>query len=135
MCLYTKWRYPRLAWRPIKVIKLLQLKDGDIVTPYRYHKVESEVLKCHKFQWIPKKDFYLKDNASIRMVECAIHTYDEPHMASLRTIFPANMYMAVKATIPRFAWYYRSNGGEYASTRIILDKDYKNEAANRRQNP
>lgn len=113
MCLFTKWKFPRIAWKPIKVIKFLNLKeDGYHSIFFDSGPIKGKIMECKDFELYSSQmlSFYYEH---YRIINKAIHSYCNDH--------PMFNYTQVQAIIPRFSLYYKNcNGTEYASNRLKL---------------
>ena len=103
MCLVKKHRFPKIAWKPIKVYKYVNPYNNNIEfeTPYMHKSYKfGEIIKA-KCSWI--KTFFKNEvNGE------GVHAYPRPMLASHL------------ATIPKFSLYWKGKYGDIASTKLIV---------------
>ena len=118
MCLYTLWQKPKIADKDIKVFKVLQNRDGRLLSPYygaeyipgkvkwvKRFKLEDRLLVESKFI----NSYTPTERIGMRVVHNGLHSYARK---------PQILY-SYEAVIPKGSSYYLSDcGGEYVSLKL-----------------
>ena len=121
MCLIKSHRFPKIAWKPIKVYKVLVYFNKKLYTPFFWSSVKlNSTIKAHK-KWYSNLGGYFVSGEGV-------HSYrnfkDARHCKKyLNTDNPDNYYFIVESKIPRFSLYWEGkdvNHSEIASTKLYL---------------
>ena len=111
MCLIKKHKLPKIAWKPIKVYKVLgrDASTGQYYTPFLYVFVSlGDTINAYE-SWFP----HLFSNTVLGE---GVHS----HIECPDIYFPYRV--VVEAIIPRFSLYWEGEDGDIASTKLILTK-------------
>lgn len=129
MCLYSKNRFPRIAWKPIKVYKIVRFKDGDYYTPYYDYKLKhknlvnifntllSIIVKIKKVWSFKYQKIIYKVNNGF------FHSFYDKTTAIdgidyLKSSGPKINYILIECTIPKFSLYYKGELEDICSNRL-----------------
>lgn len=128
MCLYSKNRFPRIAWKPIKVYKIVNFEDGDYYTPYYHYKLKHKnlinilntllnvILKI-------KKVYYWDYPDSCEVNGGFFHSFHSKAIAinkinSSEFYNPLINHTLIECIIPKFSLYYKGEFGDICSNRL-----------------
>lgn len=111
MCLYKKHKWPKIAWKPIKVYKELEISaSGSLRTPIMREPVElNKPIKAYK-HWI--------HGINTKKIKAeGVHAYIGEGSAC-NTLYT----VMFEAVIPRFSLYWLGRKGEIAATKMIVTR-------------
>lgn len=137
MCLYSKNRLPRIAWKPIKVYKLVQFENGIYFTLFYYYKLKhknlvsifntllSIIFNIKKPRYRGYSDLYEVNNGFF-------HSFYTKRVVdkinNLKSRYPEINYTLIECTIPKFSLYYKGELGDICSNRLNIEfKKYETE--------
>lgn len=121
MCLIKSHRFPKIAWKLIKVYKVLVYFNKKLYTPFFWSSVKlNSTIKAHK-KWYSNLDDYFVSGEGV-------HSYRNFKDARecrkyLNTCNIDRCYYIVESKIPRFSLYWEGmdiNKSEIASTKLYL---------------
>lgn len=127
MCLFTKWRIPRITLRRIECYKLLIVDDfGRVFTPYAHYPVSfdetlHDKVKIRKWNARKTADDYDGFAVDSGMFHCFLSIEEAKCQARIlyglislsREHIPSISFIVAHTTVPLFTRYYR---GTYAHT-------------------
>ena len=123
MCLIKKSRIPKVAWKPIKVYKVVLYFNKNLYTPFFCSPVKlNSTIKAHKKWYSNLNGFFVSGEG--------VHSYrDFKDARKCKKYLNTNMYnidkcyFIVESKIPRFSLYWEGidvNHSEIASTKLYL---------------
>lgn len=124
MCLIKKHKFPKIAFRPIKVYKVLYNFNNCLYSPYFGCKVINNKIKAKYFK-IP--EIVWEEN----IYGCGVHAF-----STLKEVIQAkenleifqNPFMKIyECIIPPFTLYWNGKEGNIASRKLKIKKEILND--------
>lgn len=112
MCLFKAHRFPKIAWKPIKVYKYLyEGIGGKLYTPSQITRINLNVPIRSKRNFIFGIFKDIIEGEGVHSSLEGIPTWDL-------------VYLKCNAVIPRFSLYWIGERGDIASTKLIVTDKY-----------
>lgn len=120
MCLIKKHKFPKIAFKSIKVYKILYHYNNCLYSPYFGCKVINKEIKAKYFK-IP--EIIWEENIN----GCGVHAFSTLKMAiwaKENYVLFKNPYTKIyECIIPPFTFYWKGRGGEMTARRINIKKE------------
>lgn len=125
MCLIKKHKFPKIAFKSIKVYKILYNYNNCLYSPYFGCKVINKKIKAKYFK-IPEIVWEEDING------CGVHAFstlkEAMQVKENLEIFHQNPLMKIyECIIPPFTLYWNGKGGDIAARRINIKKEILND--------
>jgi len=123
MCLIKSHRFPKIAWKPIKVYKVLVYFNKKLYTPFFWSSVKlNSTIKANK-KWYSNLDDCFVSGEGIHSYRNFKDARECKKYLNTCNIDIDRCYYIVESKIPRFSLYWEGidiNKSEIASTKLYL---------------
>lgn len=128
MCLLSKNRLPRIAWKPIKVYKIVYFENSTYYTPYYYYKLKHKnlinvsntllniIFNIKRLKYYEYSDCYKVNNGFFHSFYDKIEALYKRKCIAYRDW--TKDYTVIECTIPKFSLYYIGVKGDICSNRL-----------------